>query len=189
MPKAIYVKIKCVCDKDGICVCGSKDVHLKSDSPTDVDLQGVLAIPPQPRQWKFKSSTNTNKDGVPVSRSQIPLLPQKKCTLHGVQGKTADPGFIMHWTFPLALSKVAIWLATYVSLSRPRRFKNMLSHGLPLRETIEAGPPEEITKAFDELFTAKIAATKIACVKAREALKWPARVFPSTDGPAAWAGA
>ena len=162
LPKAVYVKIK-----------NSKDVHLQSSSHGDVDLQGVLAIPPQPRPWKFQPSNSTNT--VPVTRSQIPLLPQKKCTLHGVQGKTADPGFIAHWTFPPKLSKVAIWLATYVSLSRPRCFNNMLSHGLPDRQIIESGPPEEITQAFDELFTSKIAATKIACAKAREEMGWPAR--------------
>ena len=162
LPKAVYVKIK-----------GSKDVHLQSGSYADVDLEGVLAIPPQSRPWKFQPSTGSNT--VPVTRSQIPLLPQKQCTLHGVQGKTADPGFIAHWTYPAKLSKVSIWLATYVSLSRPRCFNNLLSHGLPDRNIIESGPPEEITEAFDELFTAKIAATKIACAKARAELGWPAR--------------
>ena len=162
LPKAVYVKIK-----------GSKDVHLQSSSYADVDLEGVLAIPPQSRPWKFQPSTGSNT--VPVTRSQIPLLPQKQCTLHGVQGKTADPGFIAHWTYPAKLSKVSIWLATYVSLSRPRCFNNLLSHGLPDRNIIESGPPEEITEAFDELFTAKIAATKIACAKARAELGWPAR--------------
>jgi hypothetical protein len=153
LPKAVYVKIK-----------GSKDVHLQSSSHADIDLEGVLAIPPQPRPWKFQPSTGNNT--VPVTRSQIPLLPQKQCTLHGVQGKTADPGFIAHWTYPTKLTKVSIWLATYVSLSRPRCFNNLLSHGLPDRKIIESGPPEEIAKAFDELFTTKIAATKIACAKA-----------------------
>ena len=37
------------------------------------------------------------------------------------------------------------------------------------------GPPEQIAKAFDELFADKIATTKIACMKARQALGWPAR--------------
>ena len=160
--------------KGGLCeIKGSKDVHLQSMSPTDIDLEGVLAIPPQARPWKFQPSTGNNT--VPVTRSQIPLLPQKQCTLHGVQGKTAEPGFIVHWTFPAKLSKVSIWLATYVSLSRPTCFNNLLSHGLPDREIIESGPPAKITKAFDELFTAKIATTKIACARARKEMGWPVR--------------
>ena len=92
-----------------------------------------------------------------------------------VQGKTADPGMIAHWTFPTGLSATSIWLAYYVSLSRPRSFNQLLSHGLPERTIIESGPPEQIAKAFAELFTDKIAATKIACAKAREDLGWPAR--------------
>ena len=60
LPKAVHVKIK-----------GSKDVHLQSMSPTDIDLEGVLAIPPQARPWKFQPSTGNNT--VPVTRSQIPL--------------------------------------------------------------------------------------------------------------------
>ena len=73
------------------------------------------------------------------------------------------------------LKKESIWLAYYVSLSRPRSFGQLLSHGLPDRSIIESGPPEQIAKAFAELFTDKIAATKIACAKARQELGWPAR--------------
>ena len=51
----------------------------------------------------------------------------------------------------------------------------MLSHGLPSRELIESGLPEDTAEAFAELFTDKIAATKIACAAARRELGWPAR--------------
>ena len=51
----------------------------------------------------------------------------------------------------------------------------MLSHGLPDRDIIESGPPEELMKAFDELFKDKIVATKIACAKARQTMGWLAR--------------
>ena len=50
-----------------------------------------------------------------------------------------------------------------------------MSHGLPDRSVIESGPPEEIAKAFDELFADKIVATKIACAEARKAMGWPTR--------------
>ena len=56
-----------------------------------------------------------------------------------------------------------------------RSFGQLLSHGLPDRSIIESGPPEQVAKAFAELFTDKIAATKIACAKARQELGWPAR--------------
>ena len=103
------------------------------------------------------------------------MLPSKQGSLHGVQGKTADSGFSVHSTFPLGLKKESIGLAYYVSLSRARSFGQLLSHGLPDRSIIESGPPEQISKAFDELFAGKIANTKIGCVKARQALGWPAR--------------
>ena len=107
---------------------------------------------------------------IAVSRTRLTVLPRKQGTLHGVQGKTADPGFIVHWTFPPGLKKESMWLAYYVSLSRPRSFGQLLSHGLPDRSIIESGPPEQIAKEFDELFADKIATTKIACAKARQAL-------------------
>ena len=110
-----------------------------------------------------------------ISRTQVPLLPRKQCTLHGVQGKTADPGFIVHWTFPPGLSKESKWLADYVGLSRPRSFKQLLSHGLLERGIIESGSPKEIVKAFQELFADNIADTRIACAKAREDMGWPSR--------------
>ena len=54
-------------------------------------------------------------------------------------------------------------------------FDQLLSNGLPDRSIIESGPPEEIAKAFEQLFADKIAATKIACAEARQAMGWPAR--------------
>ena len=92
-----------------------------------------------------------------------------------MQGKTADPGFIAHWKFPKVLSKESTWLAYYVSLSRPRIFPRMLSHGLPDRKIIEGGPPESIAEAFDDLFKKKIASTKHVCARARAEMGWPAR--------------
>ena len=79
------------------------------------------------------------------------------------------------------LKNESIWLAYYVSLSRPRSFNQLLSHGLPDRNVIESGPPEQIAKAFEELFSEKIATTKIASAKARQALGWPARAMRSRE--------
>ena len=73
------------------------------------------------------------------------------------------------------MSQETNWLTYYVSLSRPRSFSKLLSHGLPEQEIIEAGPPEDIVNAFKELSADKIAITKIACANARKELGWPAR--------------
>ena len=113
---------------------------------------------------------------VAVTRRQIPLLPDKISTLHGVQGKTADPGLAAHWKFPKNLSPEALWLAHYVILSRPRSFANLLSFGLPSRKILEAGPPKAITEAFQRVFGDKIEKTKEACAEARRELGWPARI-------------
>ena len=163
MPKCIYVKFD-----------DSVDTFMSipgSSQSSSTDMKGVMAIEPKPRQWTFKSSKL--KHGITVSRTQIPVLPKKQCTIHGVQGKTADPGFIVHWTYPLRLSVEAKWLAYYVSLSRPRSFDTLLSHGLPSRDIIEGGPPTEILDALTNLFGDKISETKIAFAKAREELGWP----------------
>ena len=166
MPRCIYVRVQ-----------GSTDVFLGPSAgaaqPGGTDLRGLLAVQPTTRPWMFKGK---NMPGpVSVSRTQCPLLPQKQCTLHGVQGKTADPGFIAHWKFPRGLNRESIWLAYYVSLSRPRCLSRLLSHGMPDRSIIEGGPPESITDAFQELFSEKITATKLACARARREMGWPAR--------------
>ena len=70
----------------------------RASLPAGPDLRGVLAITPQARPWKVRPAAGG--PAIAVSRTQLPVLPRKQCTLHGVQGKTADPGFIVHWTFP-----------------------------------------------------------------------------------------
>ncbi len=170
MPKAVYVKID---DSEELFLNSAPMASPGAPSHAGPDLRGVLAIPPQARPWKFKPPSGGSS--VSVSRTQLTVLPRKQGTLHGVQGKTADPGFIVHWTFPPGLKKESIWLAYYVSLSRPRSFGQLLSHGLPDRAIIEGGPPESINSAFEELFSQKIAATKRACARARAKMGWPAR--------------
>ena len=81
----------------------------------------------------------------------------------------------MHWRYPKRLSKESLWLAHYVSLSRPRGLDKMLSHGLPSREVIESEPPEAWLAELDALFEDKIEKTKRDCLKARAALGWRAR--------------
>jgi len=52
----------------------------------------------------------------------------------------------------------------------------LLCHGVPDRQIIEGGPPESIVNAFKEFFESKIAATKLACERARVELGWPPRM-------------
>ena len=166
-PKCIYVRVEGCSDVFLGPSAGAAQPGVAGAAQPGVrDLRGLLrAVQPASRPWR----------AVSVSRTQCPLLPQKQCTLHGIQGKTADPGFIAHWTSPKGLPRESFWLAYYVSLSRPRSFSRLLSHGLPDRSIIEGGPPESITEAFNELFTEKILATKVACVQARAEMGWPAR--------------
>ena len=102
MPKCIYVRL----------TNGCKKLFLTPEDaarqPAGLDLRGVLVVQPTMRTWQYKSKTM--QAAVSASRTQCPLLPMKQCTLHGVQGKTAEPGFIAHWTFPVGLAKESKWL-------------------------------------------------------------------------------
>jgi hypothetical protein len=162
MPKCFYLEVP-----------DTADGFLRSDNADAPQLGAdVIAIQPDSRTW-----THCTEDGlkVAVTRRQIPLLPDKISTLHGIQGKTADPGLAAHWKFPKNLPPEALWLAHYVILSRPRSLANLLSFGLPSRKVLEAGPPKAITEAFQRLFGDKIEKTKEACAEARRELGWPSR--------------
>ena len=110
-----------------------------------------------------------------MRRLQIPLLPRNQSTLHGVQGRTTEPGLVAYWHFPKRLSQESLWLAHYVILSRPRQLSSLLSHGLPDRAVLEGGPPASISDAYEGLFAEKIRQTNLACQAARRSLKWPQR--------------
>ena len=124
MPPTIYVRVK---DCDTVFLKPGADALQLGT----LDMKGILAVQPACRPWKFQPKSKAPP--VMVSRTQVPLLPQKQCTLHGVQGKTADPGFIANWAFPKNLSKESIWLAYYVSLSRPRSLSRLLCRTMPDR--------------------------------------------------------
>ena len=166
MPQCVCVRVK-----------GGSENFLGQDSAgasePGEDLAGVLAIAPKTRSWRFTSGHYAKP--LHVRRTQVPLLPKRHCTLHGLQGRTAQPGLVAYWRFPKMLSKESQWLAHYVILSRPPRLANLLSMGLPSREILEGGPPESINNAFQQLFQDKIEETKLACQAAREELGWPPR--------------
>ena len=165
MPKCFYFQIPSA--DDGFLL--SPDVHAPQLNAK------VIAIEPERRTWTHKTEDGIK---VEVSRRQIPLLPDKISTLHGIQGKTADPGMCAHWKFPTNLSPEALWLTHYVILSRPRSLSNLVSFGLPSRKVLESGPPQAIIDTFERLFGDRIASTKEACIAARRELGWPARDNP-----------
>ena len=140
-------------------------------------FRGILAIEPVARTWRWapdrKPPPGERSFSVPVKRTQVPLLPVKESTLHGLQGKTTEPGLIAHWKFPPRLSRDSLWLAHYVVLPRVRRLSALLSFGLPQRAVLEGGPPQLLIDAFEHFFADKIAVTKKACKSARETLHWP----------------
>ena len=88
MPNCIYVRIPGSCHT--FLQAGTADAA----QPSGMDLTGVLAIKPQARSWIFTPAAS--KSSVTISRTQVPLLPRKQCTLHGVQRKTADHGLLVH---------------------------------------------------------------------------------------------
>ena len=166
MPLCIYVKL-----------AEATDNFLQRESvgasePGD-DISGAIGVEPIQRSWRFKSEKFAKP--LHIWRTQVPVLPRKQTTLHGVQGTTAEPGLVAYWRFPKKLSKESRWLAHYVILSRPRRLANLLSLGLPDRAVIEGGPPASIRDAFQRLFAEKIEQTNLACQAARRKLKWPQR--------------
>mgnify|MGYP003327342346 CR=1 FL=1 len=91
-------------------------------------------------------------------------------SVHSSRG--ADPGFIVHWTFPPSLTKESTWLAYYVNLSLPRSFSKLLSHGLPNREIFEGGPPEGILSRFSDMFKETEEATRVRAAEVMRNLGW-----------------
>ena len=89
-----------------------------------------------------------------VQRTQVSLTINNASTLQTLQGVTTEPGLIFHWSFPRQQTQEHRWLATYVALSRPPSFKQIISVGLPknLRDIIEGGPPEGILSRFSAMF-------------------------------------
>ena len=50
---------------------------------------------------------------VNVARRQLPLRPARVLLLYFMQGMTAEPGLVAHWTFPSRLDHDIKWLICY----------------------------------------------------------------------------
>ena len=172
MPKCIYVLFP---GSNGGYLMNESDSAPKNIavSQLDVNWRDVVAIEPITETWTHKTMED---EQVQIQRRQFAFLLAKLGTLHGVQGKTAKPGLVAHWKFPKRLSKERLWLAHHVILSRPTSLENLVSNGLPDRNILEAGPPEELLQTFDRLFGDKIKKSKEAAIEARRTLGWPSRI-------------
>ena len=106
------------------------------------DLEGVFAVMPLPRSWKY-DGPELSGQYINVSRRQLPLGPAKVLPLYSMQGMTAEPGLVAHWVLPSRLDRDIKWLICYVMLSRTPSLKQLISIGLSdkIREIIEGGPP------------------------------------------------
>ena len=78
MPKCIYVRLQ-----------NCKERFLVSDAgaaqPSTADLEGVIAIQPVSRSWRYKGKSM--QVAIAVSRTQCPLLPRKLARGAGQDGR------------------------------------------------------------------------------------------------------
>lgn len=132
---------------------------------------GIVAIKPSSAKWE----ACLKKEKLSVHRLQFALAPALVKTIHSMQGSTAEPGLIGHWNLPSRLGPVAAWLTRYVLLSRVRSLSALFSVGLPTRQELETGPPEDLRERINNLFADKISATCEAAKEARRFLAWPER--------------
>ena len=111
---------------------------------------------------------------VNVARRQLPLGPARVLPLYSMQGMTAEPGLVAHWTFPPRLDYDIKWLICYVILSRVPSLPQLMSIGLSdkIRAIIEGGPPDSLVQAFNTLFQDKAEQTLAAALEARRRLGW-----------------
>ena len=78
--------------------CGSADVGLRTHL-VEVRLCEARSWPVDCRHVKEQLASIV-RIKLGLRMHGVTVLLRKQGTLHGVQGKTADPGFIVHWTFP-----------------------------------------------------------------------------------------
>ena len=137
------------------------------------DLQGVFAVEPLLRTWKY-DGPELQGQYINVKRRQVPLAPARVLPLYSMQGMTASPGLVAHWVLPARVASDIKWLICYVTLSRVPSLKQLVSIGLSdkIRDVLESGPPESLVQIFSTLFAQKIQDTRLAAQQAKERLGW-----------------
>ena len=134
---------------------------------------GVFMMRPTSRSWLFESKNHPGFKRS-VRRTSHPLMPYTTCSLYSLQGTTAKPGLIAHFTMPRRTGEGMKWLIVYVLLSRVPSLAQLRSIGLDdkIRAIIQKGPPTWLLDAFERLTKEKHPRTKAACAEARVALGW-----------------
>ena len=172
MPKAIYVQLD-DCDLQflppGSCALHRMTGHNATCANCLCAVPpGRFAVRPLNRSWRFYFESTRSGKYLMVNRKQFPLMPLESVSLYSLQGTTADPGLYAYWMFPKQCSEVMRWLIVYVMLSRPRSLGQLRSINLnkKIRDIIEKGPPKELVRTFDILFSEKIERTHEAAKKA-----------------------
>ena len=80
----------------------------KSGRSSAIAAQRALFAERLARAQGYRTLQEWANGAILVSRTQFPVFAKMQCTLHGVQGKTADPSFIAHWRlcFPTLFPEV-----------------------------------------------------------------------------------
>jgi hypothetical protein len=182
MPVQVYVKIHDL-DVDLLppSPCALHQLRAVRGCDECLFFTGVVCVRPQTsRAWRFDLDAQERLTGeramsVSVKRTQIPLAPANAGTLYTMQGITAEPGLIFHWSLPRRLDASMKWLAVYVALSRVRNLDALRSVGLTetVRRIIEGGPPASLAQALGRMFDDKMACSEREGKKARSKLGWP----------------
>ena len=130
------------------------------------DLERIFAVQPIPRSWTY-DGPELKGQYVNVARRQLPLGPARVLPLYSMQGMTAEPGLVAHWTFPPRLDCDIKWLICYVILSRVPSLAQLMSIGLSdkIRAIIERGPSDSLVQTFNTLFPDKAEQTLAAALE------------------------
>lgn len=89
---------------------------------------GWVYIRPITKKWYHKDEVLNAT--LPVDRTQLPLVPEKACSLYTLQGATTDPGLIAHLDMPNRADDDMKWLIIYVMLSRVRSLDCLKTTGM-----------------------------------------------------------
>ena len=113
-------------------------------------LSGLLQITIQEGTWFSADAATTYTSQVP--REQLPITPMLACLLYGLEGITADPGLVAHWTMRKIMTEDVKWLLVYVVLSRVRSVDCLVSFGLT-DYIVGQEPPKYLIGSFDHHFS------------------------------------
>ena len=173
LPLALYVKIN-GCEVEFLPPKPCQE-HSMSGASTHCENcvfhKGVVRLKPHNASWAMDFGNSKMQ----VSRTQLPVQPEKATPLYSLQGSTTDPGMLANFAMPARAGDDVKFLIVYVTLSRVRSLANLRTIGLDnkIRSIIEKGPPETIVGTFERMFRDKINQTQQEAKKCRRQLGWP----------------